>query len=63
MSRYYLAQVVTEEEYNVLKIGSRFGTGVVVEGLSHENDLILLTVHEHDPLENEDSLIKDLAGL
>ena len=46
MSRYYLAQVVTEEEYNVLKIGSRFGTGVVVEGLSHENDLILLTVHE-----------------
>ena len=50
MSRYYLAQVVTQEEYDRYKIGDDFGTGVIVEGISHEQDLILVTVHEAESL-------------
>ena len=53
MSRYYLAQVVTQEEYDALSLGSKFGTGVVVEGMSHEQDLILVTVHETDDEDGE----------
>ena len=54
MSRYYLAQVVTQEEYDALSLGSKFGTGIVVEGMSYEQDLILITAHKHeDNLEDE----------
>ena len=48
MNRYYLAQVVTQEAYNRMKIGDAFGSGRIVEGLSHEKDLILVTVHEEE---------------
>ena len=51
MNRYYLAQVVTEKEYKTLGIGAKFGTGLVVDGLSHEKDLIIVTVHEDDDVD------------
>ena len=60
MSRYYLAQVVTEKEYQHLEIGAKFGTGVVVDGLSHEKDLLIITVHDED---DDDSLDRDLARI
>ena len=46
MNRYYLAQVVTEKEYKHLNIGAKFGTGIVVDGLSYEKDFLIITVHE-----------------
>ena len=46
MSRYYLAQVVTENEYHHLGLGQKFGTGIIIDGLSHEKDLLVITVHE-----------------
>lgn len=48
MNRYYLAHVVTEKEYGSCDIGAKFGTGVIVEGLLHEKDLIIITVHENE---------------
>ena len=54
MSRYYLAQVVTEEEYGQLDIGKEFGTGVIVDGIAGEDDdLVIITVHEQEDGEYE----------
>ena len=46
MNRYYLAQVVTEKEYKNLNIGAKFSMGLVVDGLSYEEDFLIITVHE-----------------
>ena len=49
MSRYYLAQVVTEKEYGTLNIGKPFGSGIVIDGLSGAgDDLLVITVHEQE---------------
>ena len=55
MARYYLAQVVTEKEYGTLDIGRKFGSGTVIDGLAgYGTDLLVITVHEEDPLEDSD---------
>ena len=49
MNRYYLVQVVTEEEYGHCDIGGKFGTGIIVDGLAgKDEDLIIITVHEKE---------------
>lgn len=56
MNRYYLAQVVTEEEYSHLNNGKQFGTGIIIEGLEHKNDWLVITVHEQ---EDDDENFRD----
>ena len=49
MSRYYLAQTVTELEFKALAIGKPFGSGIVIDGLAGQgDDLLVITVHEEE---------------